>query len=104
MGCLSIAPHPSSVPRLDLMFHCCVTWHAGAQTPARFRQLTVTAGYDVSTRESYEETIRSFNDTVGLKFLKGMHINDSKCGCTASTLHVILSLAAIGLLKVSLAS
>ncbi len=37
------------------------------------------AGYDVSTEESYNETIRSFDATVGLKYLKGMHINDSKC-------------------------
>ncbi|KAK9833338.1 hypothetical protein WJX81_007877 [Elliptochloris bilobata] len=37
------------------------------------------AGYDVSTRESYEQTIRSFDEVVGLHFLKGMHINDSKC-------------------------
>ena len=64
-----------------------------------FITLTVTAGYDVSTRESYEETIRSFNDTVGLKFLKGMHINDSKCGHTASIPYLFLSLAASGLLQ-----
>lgn len=63
----------------------------------------MTAGYDVSTRESYEETIRSFNDTVGLKFLKGMHINDSKYGLSASTSYLFLSLAASGLLQLSLA-
>lgn len=37
------------------------------------------AGYDVSTPESYEATIASFDEIVGLKYLKGMHINDSKC-------------------------
>ncbi len=38
------------------------------------------AGYDVSTQESYEATMASFDEIVGLKYLKGMHINDSKCG------------------------
>ena len=37
------------------------------------------AGYDVSTKKTYNDTIRSFDKTVGLKYLKGMHINDSKC-------------------------
>lgn len=37
------------------------------------------AGYDVSTKKSYNDTIRNFDKTVGLKYLKGMHINDSKC-------------------------
>ena len=37
------------------------------------------AGYDVSTEKSYNDTIRNFDKTVGLKYLKGMHINDSKC-------------------------
>ena len=37
------------------------------------------AGYDVSTKKSYDDTIRSFDQTVGLKYLKGMHVNDSKC-------------------------
>ena len=37
------------------------------------------AGYDVSTKKSYNDTIRKFNKIVGLKYLKGMHINDSKC-------------------------
>ena len=36
-------------------------------------------GYDVSTKKSYNDTIRKFDKTVGLKYLKGMHINDSKC-------------------------
>ena len=33
----------------------------------------------MSTKETYNQTIRSFDKTVGLKYLKGMHINDSKC-------------------------
>jgi len=34
----------------------------------------------VSTQETYEATMASFDAIVGLKYLKGMHINDSKCG------------------------
>jgi endonuclease IV len=38
------------------------------------------AGYDIRTRETYEESIASFDRIVGLKYLKGMHINDSQGG------------------------
>jgi AP endonuclease-1 len=38
------------------------------------------AGYDIRTRETYEESIGSFDKIVGLKYLKGMHINDSQGG------------------------
>jgi deoxyribonuclease IV len=36
------------------------------------------AGYDVKTRKGYEATLQAFDDIVGLKFLKGMHLNDAK--------------------------
>ena len=36
------------------------------------------AGYDLKTQQGYEETFRKFNDIVGFKFLKGLHINDTK--------------------------
>ena len=36
------------------------------------------AGYDIRTREAYEETMRPFDAIVGFAFLRGMHINDSK--------------------------
>ncbi len=36
------------------------------------------AGYDIRTKEAYEETMNKFDKTVGFKYLKGMHINDSK--------------------------
>ncbi|KAJ3365604.1 hypothetical protein GGF32_008737 [Allomyces javanicus] len=41
------------------------------------------AGYDIRTREAYEETIREFDSLVGLKYLKAFHVNDSKgdLGC-----------------------
>jgi len=37
-----------------------------------------TAGYDVKTAEGFNETFAHFDKVVGLKYLKGMHINDSK--------------------------
>jgi len=36
------------------------------------------AGYDIRTKEAYEETMKKFDDIIGFKYLKGMHINDSK--------------------------
>jgi len=36
------------------------------------------AGYNLKTQKSYKETFRKFNDIVGFKFLKGLHINDTK--------------------------
>jgi deoxyribonuclease IV len=36
------------------------------------------AGYDISTEEGYEKTIRDFDDIIGLKRLKVIHLNDSK--------------------------
>jgi deoxyribonuclease-4 len=37
-----------------------------------------TAGYDIRTREAYDDTWAKFDQIVGFKYLKGMHINDSK--------------------------
>jgi len=36
------------------------------------------AGYDIRTKETYDQTMKKFDETVGFKYLKGMHINDSK--------------------------
>ena len=36
------------------------------------------AGYDIRTEEAYQKTMEAFDTIVGFKFLKGMHINDSK--------------------------
>ncbi len=36
------------------------------------------AGYDIRTKEAYENTMNEFDRIVGFKYLKGMHINDSK--------------------------
>jgi deoxyribonuclease IV len=37
-----------------------------------------TSGYNLKTGAGFEETFRKFDETVGMKYLKGMHINDSK--------------------------
>lgn len=39
---------------------------------------TFAAGYDFTTPENYENTLAHFDTTVGLKFIKAFHINDSK--------------------------
>jgi deoxyribonuclease-4 len=36
------------------------------------------AGYDIRTKEAYEKTMQEFDEIVGFRYLKGMHINDSK--------------------------
>ncbi|NPA11654.1 MAG: deoxyribonuclease IV [Epsilonproteobacteria bacterium] len=36
------------------------------------------AGYDIRTKEAYENTMREFDTVIGFKYLKGMHLNDSK--------------------------
>lgn len=46
---------------------CCIdTCHAFA------------AGYDIRTRELYISTMHSFAATVGMQYLRGMHLNDAK--------------------------
>jgi deoxyribonuclease IV len=37
-----------------------------------------TAGYDIKSREGYIETFTQFEKIVGLAYLRGMHLNDSK--------------------------
>jgi len=39
---------------------------------------TFTSGYDLRTREAYNETMDAFGKIVGFEYLMGMHINDSK--------------------------
>lgn len=38
----------------------------------------LAAGFEIRTREGFNETFSKFDDIVGFKYLKGMHINDSK--------------------------
>ncbi|HLO89926.1 MAG TPA: deoxyribonuclease IV [Lentimicrobium sp.] len=39
---------------------------------------TYSAGYDLVTPEGYNETFRLFEEIVGFKYLKGIHLNDTK--------------------------
>ena len=39
---------------------------------------TLAAGYEIRTREAYEDTFQRFEEIVGFGYLRGMHINDSK--------------------------
>ena len=39
---------------------------------------TFTAGYDIKTEIGYEATLKEFENIVGLSYLKGLHLNDSK--------------------------
>jgi deoxyribonuclease IV len=36
------------------------------------------AGYDLRTPKAYEATMKSLEETVGLRYLRGAHINDAK--------------------------
>jgi len=37
-----------------------------------------TSGYDVKTPEGFKETFKKFEEIIGIQYLKGMHLNDSK--------------------------
>ncbi|MBF0189040.1 MAG: deoxyribonuclease IV [Magnetococcales bacterium] len=36
------------------------------------------SGYDISDQENYDRTMADFDEIVGFKFLRGMHLNDCK--------------------------
>ncbi|MDX1618919.1 MAG: deoxyribonuclease IV [Balneolaceae bacterium] len=36
------------------------------------------AGYDIRTQDGFDQTLKEFNQSVGLQYLKAMHLNDSK--------------------------
>ena len=36
------------------------------------------AGYDLRTPEAFNQTMKKFDETIGLKYLKALHLNDSK--------------------------
>lgn len=38
------------------------------------------AGYDLATSDGYEKVWNDFDSIIGLKYLKGMHLNDTKKG------------------------
>ncbi len=37
-----------------------------------------SAGYDIKTKDGFEKVFREFDEVIGFKYLKGMHLNDSK--------------------------
>lgn len=37
-----------------------------------------SAGYDIRTKESFAKVMQDFDNIIGLKYLKAMHLNDSK--------------------------
>jgi deoxyribonuclease-4 len=37
-----------------------------------------TSGYDVKTPEGFKKTFEKFDEVIGFKYLKGLHLNDSK--------------------------
>ncbi|MDD4645009.1 MAG: deoxyribonuclease IV, partial [Bacteroidales bacterium] len=37
-----------------------------------------SAGYNLKTAEGFEDVFRRFDEIIGFKYLRGMHINDSK--------------------------
>jgi deoxyribonuclease-4 len=37
-----------------------------------------TSGYDVKTISGFKDTFKKFDEIIGFKYLKGMHLNDSK--------------------------
>jgi len=39
---------------------------------------TYTAGYDIKNEKGFTDTFSKFDSIIGFKYLKGMHINDSK--------------------------
>ncbi len=39
---------------------------------------TFAAGYDLTTPEAYETTMRDFDRIIGFRYLRGIHLNDSK--------------------------
>lgn len=37
-----------------------------------------SAGYDIKTKAGFEKVFREFDEVIGFRYLKGMHMNDSK--------------------------
>ena len=56
------------------------------------------AGYDLRTPEAFKETLERFDNVVGMKFLKALHLNDSKAPLAAGRdLHQNIGLGFLGL-------
>lgn len=58
---------------------------------------TFAAGYDIATDEGYETAWKAFDEIIGLPYLSGMHINDSKKGLASKVdRHESLGKGALG--------
>jgi len=58
---------------------------------------TFAAGYDLSTEAGYEATFDAFEREVGFRYLRAIHLNDSKKGCGSRVdRHESLGLGMIG--------
>jgi AP endonuclease-1 len=56
------------------------------------------AGYDLRTPETYAVTMKEFDDVIGLKYLKALHINDSKAPLSSyRDLHARIGTGYLGL-------
>lgn len=56
------------------------------------------AGYDIRTKENWEQTLKAFDETIGLQYLSAFHLNDSVKDLGAKVdRHACLGLGKIGL-------
>lgn len=56
------------------------------------------SGYDLRTPEAFKKTLQEFDDTVGIKYLKALHLNDSKAPFASNRdLHQNIGLGFLGL-------
>lgn len=56
------------------------------------------AGYDLRTPEAYAETMKKFDDEIGLEYLKAFHVNDSKAPLSSHRdLHARIGTGYLGL-------
>ncbi|KAK5027715.1 DNA-(apurinic or apyrimidinic site) lyase [Exophiala sideris] len=56
------------------------------------------AGYDLRTPEAFQKTMKEFDDTVGIEYLKAVHLNDSKAPFNSHRdLHQNIGLGFLGL-------
>lgn len=39
---------------------------------------TYSAGYDIKTKDGYDATFKEFDQVIGFKYLRGIHLNDTK--------------------------
>ncbi|KAI9658697.1 MAG: hypothetical protein M1821_002257 [Bathelium mastoideum] len=56
------------------------------------------AGYDIRTPDVFKETLQKFDDVIGIKYLKALHLNDSKAPLNSNRdLHFNIGLGFLGL-------